>query len=267
MRFALSLPNVGSARELVDVAALADRNGWDAVFVWDHIHLVRQLQLDVHDPWVLLGAMAHATSRVRLGAMVTPLARRRPHKFAKEVVTLDHLSGGRAMVGIGLGYPPSDEFEAFGDDGADRVRAARTDEAIDLVTRLWTGEPVEHHGLYYNVAAQLRPTPLQSPRPPIWVGFMWPNRLGLARGARWDGVVPVSRDGEPVTPALIADMVAALGPLKRGFDIVAGRDASHTAADYEAAGATWLVESRWPAGDWLRELAGAAGRPPIGGRG
>ena len=71
----------------------------------------------------MLGAFAQATERVRLGALVTPLARRRPWKVAKEVVTLDHLSGGRAVVGVGLGEPPDDDFATFGDP-SDAARSA-----------------------------------------------------------------------------------------------------------------------------------------------
>jgi alkanesulfonate monooxygenase SsuD/methylene tetrahydromethanopterin reductase-like flavin-dependent oxidoreductase (luciferase family) len=194
--------------------------------------------------------------------MVTPIARRRPQKFANETVTLDHLSGGRLIVGVGLGFPPDDEFAAFGEEAGDRVRADRTDEALDVVVKLWTGQPVVHEGAFLSVSAHLRPSPLQQPRPPVWVALLWPNRRPLVRARRWNGVVPLSVEGEPLDPAGIAAVVEALGPVKPGFEVVAAWTPGHDVADFEAAGATWLIESRWPAGDWLGELEASANRHP-----
>src|SRR5689334_8343724 len=105
MRFAVNLPPFAPPPVLVELAVEAEQAGWDGVFFWDHLTWRPQLRLDVHDPWVLLGAVASHTRRVVLGPMVTPLARRRPWKLAKELTTLDHLSGGRAVLGVGLGAP------------------------------------------------------------------------------------------------------------------------------------------------------------------
>src|SRR5205823_14591567 len=89
VHYGLSLPNVGPTAELLRLTTTAEASGWDGVFLWDHLHLRRELRLDVVDPWVMIGAQAVSTERVRLGALVTPLARRRPWKMAKEVVTAD----------------------------------------------------------------------------------------------------------------------------------------------------------------------------------
>src|SRR5262245_21847971 len=94
MRFGMVLPG-GTAGEQVEQAVLAERCGWDGVFVWETAYGV--------DPWTLLGAMAAVTSRVRLGTMLTPLPWRRPWKVASQLVTLDELSGGRAILTVGLG--------------------------------------------------------------------------------------------------------------------------------------------------------------------
>jgi len=264
MKFALSLPNAAPPHRLVEMAVAAEGSGWDGVFLWDHIHLLRVLRLDVHDPWVVLGAIAHATTRIRIGAMVTPLPRRRPQKFAKEVVTLDHLSNGRAVVGVGLGYPPADEFDMFGEDGSIARRAAMTDEALEVVTALWTGEAIRHDGAHYYVDAELRPAPVQRPHPPIWVACQWPAQGSFQRALRWDGVLPIFIDGTLLGPSTIAEVSAAAAATGRSgsFDIVASWDRAHSIAAYEDAGATWLIESRWPDGDWLAELDAAARRGP-----
>jgi alkanesulfonate monooxygenase SsuD/methylene tetrahydromethanopterin reductase-like flavin-dependent oxidoreductase (luciferase family) len=253
VKYALSLPNAGPPERLVSIAAAADSSGWDAVFLWDHLQLFRDLQLDLHDPYVLLGAFAQATTTVRLGAMVTPVARRRVATFAKEIVTLDHLSGGRAMVGVGLGFP-DDEFTGFGEPADMRRRAEITDEMLDVLPQLWSGEPVKYDGVHLHVDAHLRPPTVQQPHPPIWIGCLWPNPKAIERAKRCNGIVPINSDGGALAPAVFAEVVTAFGPMPEGFDFVASLGAGATAADYEALGATWFVESSWPAGDWLDEL-------------
>jgi alkanesulfonate monooxygenase SsuD/methylene tetrahydromethanopterin reductase-like flavin-dependent oxidoreductase (luciferase family) len=262
LKYGLSFPNAGPVERLIAAGESAERSGWDGVFFWDHIQLIRALRLDLHDPWVLLGALAHATSRVRLGALVTPLPRRRPWKFAREVTTLDHLSQGRAVVGAGLGFPPGDDFAAFGDEHDDRIRGARLDEALTLAAALWTGDDVWHHGDHFRADARFSPVPLQRPHPPVWIACSWPKRAGVARARHWQGIVPISEEGEPLPPAAIAEVVDALGPIPTDFDVVAAWSAGYSVDQYERVGATWLIESRWPEGDWLAELEAAAARDP-----
>lgn len=259
MKYALSLPNAGSPDRLIDVACEAEPNGWDAVFLWDHIHLFRDMRLELHDPWVILGAIARSTSRVKLGTVVTPLPRRRPQKYAKEIVTLDHLSGGRVIAGVGLGSPPADEFAQFGEIDDDRHRASLLDEALELVIDLWSGDPVDHRGEHYTVSAHLRPPPVQKPRPPIWVGAQYPNRRPLARAKRFEGVAPIGPDGQPLGLAELRVVADLVGP---GVDVCASWLPGPTVDDYAEAGATWLIESRWPDGDWLDELATSAATDP-----
>lgn len=259
MKFAISLPNAGPPQQLLQLAVRAEQNGWDGVFVWDHVHLFRAMRLELHDPWVILGAIAAATSRVRIGTMVTPLPRRRPQKFAKEVVTLDHLSGGRVIVGVGLGFPPDDEFTMFGEASADRERADRLDESLDVVTALWTGEPVEHAGRFYRVSAQLLPKPAQRPRPPIWIAAQWPNRRPLERARRYEGIAPIGADGQPLGIEGLRQVAAAIGP---GHDVMGSWLPGPSIDEYADAGVTWLVDSRWPDGNWFNELSAAADRNP-----
>ena len=263
MRFAISTPNVGPVRDLIELARETDAAGWDGLFVWDHLHLDRQRLLDVHDPWVLLGAMAPYGQRLRLGTLVTPVARRRPWVLAKQVVTLDHLTDGRAVLGVGLGYPAHEEFGAFGDPVDDRERAALLDESLDVITALWTGDEVHHHSERFRIDAQFHPVPVQEPRPPIWVAGMWPNKRPLERASQWDGVCPVSSDGEPLTPDVIAKVVAFIGSRPR-FDVVAWARDDIPVQEFADAGATWLVQSALPGDGYLDALRGLARQgPPI----
>jgi alkanesulfonate monooxygenase SsuD/methylene tetrahydromethanopterin reductase-like flavin-dependent oxidoreductase (luciferase family) len=254
VRYAINCPDVGEPADLVDFAVAAEAHGWDGFFLWDHLHLERGMRLDVVDPWVVLGAIAQATSTIRLGTMVTPVPRRRPWKLAKEIVTLDRLSGGRVVIGAGLGFPAGDEFGAFDEETDDRVRAAKLDEGLAILEQCLRGGPVSFRGEHFTVDADLNPGALQRPRPPIWIAAIAPSRKPLARAARFDGVMPIGATGFPATPDELADYLVDL-PRRDGFDIVAPWHPDVTdPADYAAVGATWLVESTWPEGDWLTEL-------------
>jgi alkanesulfonate monooxygenase SsuD/methylene tetrahydromethanopterin reductase-like flavin-dependent oxidoreductase (luciferase family) len=169
------------------MADAAEQAGWDAVFLWDHLRWNAALKLDVHDPWALLAAMAVRTERVRLGTCVTPLTRRRLQVLAKQLVTLDHLSGGRSMLGVGLGEPPDADFADFGDEPDPTVRASRLDEGLGVLYHLLSGDRVDHGGEHFRVHAELRPAPVQRPRPPIFVAGVAPHRRPVERSLRWDG--------------------------------------------------------------------------------
>ena len=156
MHFSINIPNFGDfadARTVATVAAAAEEAGWDALFVWDHVvHDKRQRRgQPFGDPWMLLTAAALATSRLRLGTLVTPVARRRPEQLARQVATLDALSGGRVIFSAGLGGPIEDEFASFGDTTDPLILAERLDEGLDLLRRYWSGEPVNHSGRHYQV--------------------------------------------------------------------------------------------------------------------
>src|ERR1700749_725324 len=165
MRFALSVPPFTDPAVVLDWARSAEAHGWDGFFLWDHLRW--DDVVEGHDPWVLLGAIAATTQRMRLGTMVTPLSRRRPAVVAKPLVTLDHLSRGRATLGVGLGDPPGFDFADFGDEPSYAVRAAITDEALDVVAGLLRGS-VSHQGALLHAEATMRPAPVQ-PRIPIWI--------------------------------------------------------------------------------------------------
>ena len=131
LRYGTVLP-AGTAPEQVELAVLAEQAGWDGVFVWEAAY--------GPDAWSMLAAMAARTSRVRLGTMLTPLPWRRPWKVASQVATLDQLSGGRAILAVGVGALDTDLPET-GEVTGLRDRADRMDEGIDLIRMLWDGRP------------------------------------------------------------------------------------------------------------------------------
>jgi alkanesulfonate monooxygenase SsuD/methylene tetrahydromethanopterin reductase-like flavin-dependent oxidoreductase (luciferase family) len=258
MRFALSVPPFTDPAAVVALARDADANGWDGFFLWDHLRF--ELDVDVHDAWVLLGAIASQTSRIRIGTMITPLARRRPWVVAKHLTTLDHLSGGRVTLGVGLGEPPDRDFADLGDEPSPTVRAAMLDEGLAVLAGLLEGVTVSFHGTHYDVEASVRPQPVQRPRIPVWVAGVAPHQRPLERARRWDGFVPIADH-----PFLTPDQLAAyVGPHPHDdWDVVAQSRDDVTPDEFAAAGATWLVRSVWPEDDgWLAELRALASAPP-----
>ena len=186
MKFGFSVPTFGAydERSIPAAAREAEEAGWDGFFIWDHV-LWDPFETGLADATVVLTGIALATERIRFGALVTPLARRRPWKFARETASLDGLSGGRLVVGVGGGDDP--DFVPVGEPADPRERASLLDEGLDLVVRLWRAEPVSYSGRHYTLRdAVLRPGPVQRPRPPIWVGGWWPNRAPFRRAARWE---------------------------------------------------------------------------------
>jgi len=266
VRFAISFPPHGEyahPRRACELAVIAEHAGWDGVFVWDHLLFAKDFIGPIADPWILLAAIAVKTERVQIGPMVTPLARRRPWKVARETVTLDHLSGGRVILGVGLGYPADSEFEQFGEDGDARTRADRLDEALEIVTGLWSGEPFSFDGSHHQVKrCTFLPRPVQSPRIPIWVGGYWPNRRPFRRAARWDGVFPgrltlerrKSWTPELFDPQTYAEIEAYVRQHRSStapYDFVVGGYTTgtdeagdhETIARYDRIGVTWWVEN------------------------
>jgi alkanesulfonate monooxygenase SsuD/methylene tetrahydromethanopterin reductase-like flavin-dependent oxidoreductase (luciferase family) len=286
MRFSINIPNFGDfadARTVAAVASAAEQAGWDGLFVWDHVVHVKRLRQGqpFGDPWMLLTAAALATSRIQLGTLVTPVPRRRPQQLARQVATLDALSGGRVVFGAGLGGPIDDEFGSFGEPTDPVVLAELLDEGLDLLAAYWSGEPVNHHGRHYEVRdVTLLPATVRQPRPPVWIAGYWPNRRPMRRAARWDGVVPLfasAQHGHPPAAEEVRDMVGYIGEHRatgEPFEIVLGgaspgdpakaRDLIAPLAD---AGATWWDERQVQDGGGFDKLASVLRRieqgPPI----
>ncbi len=200
-RFGLVLPNWEAGADvakLIDAAVAAEEAGWDGIFLADHLIFPPPSELgapssvvehwDMPDPWIALSAVAGRTKRIRLGTWVTPVARRQPWQLARDLATLDRLSGGRVILGAGLGRRP--DYEQFGSPWSMKWVADRCDEALDIISKLWSGRPVTVNGGHFHLDdVVLLPTPLQRPRIPIVIGGLWPRKPAVRRGARWDGIM------------------------------------------------------------------------------
>jgi alkanesulfonate monooxygenase SsuD/methylene tetrahydromethanopterin reductase-like flavin-dependent oxidoreductase (luciferase family) len=245
MRHALYLPPFAAYSDpavVVDLAVAAEDGGWDGLFLWDHV--VRPTEphrAEVGDPWILAAAVATATSRLRIGPMVTPLARRRPQKVARESVTLDRLSGGRLVLGVGLGVNTGDELGRFGEPTDDKARAEVYDEALGLLQALWSGEEVDHHGTHFTAAGvRFLPRPVQQPRIPLWGAARGGGATRpVRRAARLDGLFPVHATLEQLAPML--DVVRAERGDLDGYDVAMEATAAADMEAYAEAGVTGVL--------------------------
>jgi len=245
LRSALWLPIFDELADPVVVARLAaeaEEAGWHGIFVWDHVRW-REPVVDVADPWITLAAIASATERLRLGPMVTPLARRRPVKVAKETATLDRLSGGRLTLGVGLGSDRfGHEFSLTGEQLDDRIRGQMLDESLAVLAAAWSGEPVRHRGEHYTVdGARFLPRPVQRPGIPVWAAGFPGKVKPLRRAARLDGFFPVNLEH----PDQLAEVAAAIADLRADrtgpYDLAVALPAGTDLAPFAAAGATWWL--------------------------
>lgn len=200
MEFGITLSGLG-ARHYPEVAAVAEQEGFTALWIPEHLIFPVELppqysytedgyppmnsQVPTFDPWVVLGAVASRTSTIRLGTGVFILPLRHPIKAARSVITLDRMSGGRVLLGIGVGWM-QDEFDIVGEDFSNRGR--RTDEMMELMRRLWTDEVIEFHGDYYDIPpVYFQPKPVKGHDGiPFIVGGTSPGALRRA-GQLGDG--------------------------------------------------------------------------------
>ena len=224
--FVAPFDELSDPRLVAELARETEKAGWDGFFVWDHIRYSAPVEA-VSDPWIVLAAIASATERVRLGPLVTPLARRRIQKLARETLTLDHLSQGRLVLGVGLGGDRHGEFEPFGDPADPVERGRLLDEGLEKLAGYWDGG--------------LLPPPVQRPRIPVWVAARYPNRRPVRRAARWDGLFPIDLPG----PEELAELVAEV-PAGDGYDVIASIPLGADLGPWEAAGATWCLTEFGP---------------------
>lgn len=258
MRFAVDVAPLGDLAdpvEIVRLAQAAESAGWDGLSIWDSMGV--SMGTVAPDPFVTLAAVAAATERLRLILSVVALPRRRTQLIAQSASTLDRVSGGRLVLGVGAGGDPGD-FEAFGEGDLYSGRVVLMDASLGVLDPWLRGE-VAHEDRPGATDVRVGPGPVQIPRPPIWLGGMRPG--ALRRAARWDGWIgiAVSDDGSEMvlSPEAFGEMVhriraerATLGRSDEPYDVAifafsepANPDAAQA---FAAAGATWWFESLSP---------------------
>jgi alkanesulfonate monooxygenase SsuD/methylene tetrahydromethanopterin reductase-like flavin-dependent oxidoreductase (luciferase family) len=283
MRYGINLPNgglTGDPQTAAELAALAEASGWDGVFLEDYIVWQGHQEVPTYDPWILLAAMALRTAHVRLGITVTPLSRRRPWKVARESVTLDHLSNGRLILGVGLGDTSLDiSLTHFGEVIDVKQRSEMLDEALEIIANAWSGQPFSYYGKHYHTKeVALLPRPVQAPRIPIWIGGGFPLKGPTQRALRWDGSCMYIdtrggpwRDWTPEDVRTLRTMAERWRSKDTPFDIVLGGRQRDDDWDQERAlikslaeaGATWWIEYLPPELGGMDVIREAIARGPL----
>ncbi|WP_460524375.1 LLM class flavin-dependent oxidoreductase [Flindersiella endophytica] len=268
MRFGVYVPSYGPYGDplvLRDLAISAETAGWDGFFIYDvTVPQGRELP-PVADPWVVLAAIAQATATIRLGPMVVPLPHRRPWTLALEAGTLQALSGGRLVLGLGAGTPA--DYTMFGEPAG--KLGSRFDEAAALLRRLLGGGVVDHAGNHYSVSGAA----FGAVDVPVWTSGFWPRKTRVRGALGADGLFPLIRDPgndfrpprPEELPGIRADFVSAggradgdLAVWSQGIEWSAG-----LAEEYAAAGVTWwFSDGSEVTPDELRERI-AAGPPGV----
>jgi Luciferase-like monooxygenase len=258
MKYGFVIPR-GDIKTILDLATLAEHAGWDGIFYWDAIY-IKEVGL-MYDAWTVLAAMALRTHRIRIGAMLTAVNRRRPWKLAREATTVDHLSNGRLIIPVGLGALDDGGYSKVGEPRDRKVRAELLDEGLEILIGLWSGRPFSYSGKHFKMDEMtFRPRPIQRPRIPIWVVGAWPRLKSMRRALRYDGLIPsiMELDGtfSETSPNDIREIKKFVSENRNKgaqFDIVyegqtpVGRRKKgiEIAERWKEAGVTWWIESRW----------------------
>lgn len=228
LKFGIYLPSFSSKLEAGDLydynlraAKLVEQRGMDSIWAVDHLHAFDSVEkvgrsMNILESMCLLSALASATSRVSVGTSVLSVPFRNPALLAKMAATLDIISNGRLILGVGAGWR-KDEFEGFGFKWENtQTRLRMTIEAIDLIKRFWTEDRVDHEGRFYRTkGGQLWPKPVQRPRPKIWFGGVGFKAMGLAKHV--DGWVAPPLHIEDLKVRL--NMIRDWGVRESGFEV------------------------------------------------
>jgi alkanesulfonate monooxygenase SsuD/methylene tetrahydromethanopterin reductase-like flavin-dependent oxidoreductase (luciferase family) len=244
LRFGLFLSQASkSLAQVQDEFGLAEELGFDTAYLVDHL-------VDTDGPpdrpclesWTLLAGLATMTRQIRLGILVTSNTFRHPAILLKSAVTVDHLSGGRLILGLGTGWH-EDEHRRYGISlPPPGERVDRLEEALELITRLMAGETTTYAGRYYQLDdAHLEPRPIQQPRIPILVAAHRPRMLRIAAryADQWDTFVELPGTATAGVTSGLAERVAALDSACAAV----GRDLA------EIRRSTWVGAEVWRSRD------------------
>jgi alkanesulfonate monooxygenase SsuD/methylene tetrahydromethanopterin reductase-like flavin-dependent oxidoreductase (luciferase family) len=248
MRHGLFVPpfdELANPDRLVELAVDAERAGWDGFFLWDHLLYGDRIR-DILDPYICLSAIATATSMLQLGVMVTPLVRRRPAVLARQAVTLDLISHGRLVLGLGIGDDYVGELSSFNDQVDPKVRGRMLTEGLEVLTGLLSGETIDHVGEFYRAAdVRFRPVSQRPDGIPIWLAARWPNPAPIRRAAKYQGVVIIQMT-DPKDVVELRRRLEESGADLDHFDIVVLGATGDDVNAWQKAGVTWRLEQIGP---------------------
>ncbi len=271
VKFGIYIANHGITGNPQDYVKLGERGeecGWDGFFLWDHVFLPWAPDHDVLDPWVILSAIAAQTNSISIGTTVTPLARRRPMIVAREAITIDRLSGGRFILGVGLGGTA--ELKALGEEEDPKTRGDMLDESLIILKGLWSGKSFTFDGKHFKIEEPVRFRPEGNIR--IWVGGEWPNKKPFRRAAKYDGIFALKAGSDPsLYPQDYRDILGYIGKYRKSLDsfdvvksilTVGSKEEDAYIHDFMDIGVNWLLEAFWPERCSLREVQKRIERGP-----
>jgi len=266
LQYGVFLPDFGKAtnpRDLIDLAGEAEDSGWDGFFLWDHM-VEWNRHTPVYDAFTCLAAVATNTKHIRIGTAVTPIPLLQPWIIARQTITLDQLSNGRLILGVGLGDKESCDYERFGESADNKVLAEKLDESLDIIAGLWSGKLFRYAGRHYVLKDPVfLPNKIQRPRIPIWVAGHWPRKGPFKRAAKWDGVIPLRFPGNLLEPNELRTVVEYIKTLIGNSDYFAvaiigstmnQRKNVERVERFASAGMTWWLENLYAKRDSLGSM-------------
>ncbi len=262
-KFGIYIANHGitsNPQDYIKLAKSAEECGWEGFFIWDHVFLPWSPDEHVLDSWSILAAIATQTNKLTLGTTVTPLARRRPMVVARQAITIEKLSGGRFILGVGLGG--TEEFKALGEEEDPKIRGEMLDESLEILKGLWSGKPFTFDGKHYKIKEPVKFKPAGKIK--IWVGGNWPNKKPFRRAAKYDGVFPLKAGSDPsIYPQDLQEIMSYIRKYRKStesFEFVKSiytiKDKEHDVYihDFIDVGVAWLLEAFWPGRCSLKEI-------------
>jgi alkanesulfonate monooxygenase SsuD/methylene tetrahydromethanopterin reductase-like flavin-dependent oxidoreductase (luciferase family) len=263
VKFGIYIANHGltsNPQDYIELAKRGEECGWEGFFLWDHVFLPWAPDQDVLDSWSILSGIATQTNTLTLGTTVTPLARRRPMVIARQAITIDRLSNGKFILGVGLGGTA--ELKALGDEEDPKIRGEMLDESLEILKGLWSGKPFTYDGKHYKIKEPVTFKPEGKIK--IWVGGNWPNKKPFRRAAKYDGIFPLKVGSDPsIYPQDYREIVSYIGKYRKSmdsFDLVKSiytiGDKEHDSYihDFNDIGVNWLLEAFWPRRCSLKEI-------------
>lgn len=239
--------------DYLDLAVATEENSWDGFFMWDHT--VGIPGKPASETFTTLSAIASKTNNIKIGTTVTGLPRHRPWNLARKVATIDHISNGRFIFGIGLGA--RDEYSPFNEENDNKILKEKVDESLQIIQGIFEKDHFSFSGKHYQLNdVSFNPKPKQK-NLPIWVAGTWPYKGPFRRAAKFNGIFPLSADPDEIrlSPKEYQDIISFINQFrdpKSDFDVVShmyttgNKEDDAWISDYIDVGVNWLIEVIYP---------------------